>query len=231
MDTLHIISIISLSIGGLCALIIAIDIVAGNRQQMMIMNFVYPITGLYGSIFALLFYFTIGRKSVAKKSIGKQDDNQHSMHHQKKPFWQSVAVGALHCGSGCTIGDILAETFLLFTPVVIFGSSLAGSWIVDYIFAFIIGIIFQYYSIKPTKNLSSKEALKAALKADTLSLTSWQIGMYGWMAISFFLIFHHKIPTTEPLFWFMMQVAMLLGFATAFPTNWWLIKKGIKEEM
>jgi len=29
----------------------------------------------------------------------------------------------------------------------------------------------------------------------------------------------------------MMQIAMLFGFLTAYPVNWWLIKKGIKEEM
>lgn len=231
MEHLQTISIISLVLGGLCALIIAIDIITVNKQKMMIMNFVYPITGLYGSVFALLFYFTIGRKSSEKKDTLSHSGDKNGMSHEKKPFWQSVAIGALHCGSGCTIGDILAETFLLFVPVVIFGSSLAGSWTIDYIFAFVIGIIFQYYSLKPMKNLSSGKTLKAALKADTLSLTSWQIGMYGWMAISFFLIFHRKIPTIEPLFWFMMQIAMLLGFATAFPTNWWLIKKGIKEAM
>ena len=230
MDTLHVIAIISLITGGISALIILADILFGNRQQMMIMNFVYPITGLYGSIFALLFYFTIGRKSVAKKSMSSID-HKDSKHQQKKPFWQSVGIGALHCGSGCTIGDILAETLLLFVPVVIFGSSLAGTWTIDYVFAFIFGIIFQYYAIKPMKHLSSKEALKAALKADTLSLTSWQIGMYGWMAISFFLIFKRRLEATDTLFWFMMQIAMLLGFITAFPTNWWLIKKGIKEAM
>lgn len=72
---------------------------------------------------------------------------------------------------------------------------------------------------------------EAALKADRLSLTSWQIGMSGWMAISFFSIFHQRLEASDPLFWFTMQIAMLLGFATAFPMNWWLIKKGIKEEM
>ena len=231
MNILQIISIVSLSIGGLCALLIAIDIITVNKQKMMIMNFVYPITGLYGSVFALLFYFTIGRKASVKKDKHSENGDKYAMHQVKKPFWQSVAIGALHCGSGCAIGDILAETSLLFVPVVIFGSSLAGSWTIDYVFAFVIGIIFQYYALKPMKNLSPGKTLKAALKADSLSLTSWQIGMYGWMAISFFLIFHRKIPTTEPLFWFMMQIAMLLGFATAYPTNWWLVKKGIKEAM
>ena len=81
------------------------------------------------------------------------------------------------------------------------------------------------------KKFSSKEALKAALKADTLSLTSWQLGTYGWVAIYFFLISNRRLEATDSLFWFMMQIDMLLGLITAFPTNWWLIKRGIKEAM
>jgi len=29
----------------------------------------------------------------------------------------------------------------------------------------------------------------------------------------------------------MMQIAMLCGFATCYPVNWWLIRTGIKERM
>ena len=126
MELIHKIAIFSLVLGGLCALIIFIDIPAGHRQKMMVMNFVYPISALYAGPLALIFYYKIGRKSVEKKS--KQGDKMDGEKHQnKKPFWQSVAIGALHCGSGCTLGDIVAETLLLFVPVVIFGSSLAGT--------------------------------------------------------------------------------------------------------
>lgn len=228
MNILHQVAIISLIIAGLSFVIILIDILSGNRQKMMIMNFVYPLTALYASIFAIIFYFRIGRKAVLKTET---THGKAQMHSNKKPFWQSVATGALHCGSGCTLGDILAEFMLLFLPAVLFGSRLLGSWAVEFVFAFVIGIIFQYYSIKPMRKLGVKEALIAALKADTLSLTAWQIGMYGWMAIAMFLIFKVKLEATNPLFWFMMQIAMLFGFATAYPVNWWLIKKGIKEEM
>lgn len=231
MDPIHIISIISLASGVLCALIIAGDIISGKQQKMVVMNFVYPITGLYAGPLALFFYFKIGRKSVKNKIDEMKMPGEDAEKKGKKPFWQSVAIGALHCGSGCTLGDMLAEVFLLIVSVTIFGSTLIGKWTVDYGFAFFIGIIFQYYSIKPMKNLSPGKALKAALKADTLSLTSWQLGMYGWMAIAIFLIFRHDLEATDTLFWFMMQIAMLLGFATAFPMNWWLIKKGIKEKM
>jgi len=33
------------------------------------------------------------------------------------------------------------------------------------------------------------------------------------------------------VFRFAMQWAMLAGFATAFPMNWWLVRRGIKERM
>jgi hypothetical protein len=224
---LHLIAIISLSAGLLSSLIISVDIIAGNSQPMMVMNFVYPLSALYAGPLALIFYYNIGKKSV-------QTDIHKSHQEIKKyeqPFWQSVAIGALHCGSGCTLGDMISEIFLLWIPVTLFGSELAGTWTIDFVFAFAIGILFQYYAIKPMRKISTSVAVLAALKADTLSLTFWQIGMYGWMAIAYFVIFGHKIPVSDPLFWFMMQIAMLFGFATAYPMNWWLIKKGIKEAM
>jgi hypothetical protein len=106
-----------------------------------------------------------------------------------------------------------------------------AGWVVDFVFAFAIGIAFQYFSIQPMKHLSPKDGLVAALKADTLSLTAWQVGMYGWMAIATFLLFRTELGKTDPVFWLMMQVAMLAGFLTSYPVNWWLIRKGIKEAM
>lgn len=152
MNILHRVAIISLLIiAGLSFVIILIDILSGNQQKMMIMNFVYRLTTLYASIFAIIFYFRIGRKAVLKTET---THGKAKMHSNKKPFWQSVAAGALHCGSGCTSGDILAEVMLLFLPAVLFGSRLLGSWAVEFVFAFLTGIIFQYYSIMPMRKLA-----------------------------------------------------------------------------
>ncbi len=72
-------------------------------------------------------------------------------------------------------------------------------------------------------------------KADTLSLTAWQVGMYGFMALAYFLFFRSllgtQLTTDRVEFWFMMQIAMICGFVTSYPVNWWLIRRGIKEEM
>ncbi len=232
MNLLHTISVISLITGFVCLLIILVDILAGHPQKMFIMNIVWPVTALYAGPLALIVYYIIGRKSVKKSNDANgEKEKQSGEKKQRKPFWQSVVVGTLHCGSGCTLGDIIAEFGLVLFPFAVFGSKLYGSWVVDYVIAFLIGIIFQYYAIKPMKQLSTSKAILAALKADTLSLTSWQVGMYGWMAISTFLIFDHRLEATDTLFWFMMQIGMLLGFVTAYPVNWWLIKSKIKEAM
>jgi hypothetical protein len=39
------------------------------------------------------------------------------------------------------------------------------------------------------------------------------------------------LEVNTPEFWFMMQIAMLAGFITSYPVNWWVIKAGIKERM
>jgi hypothetical protein len=59
--------------------------------------------------------------------------------------------------------------------------------------------------------------------------------MYGFMTIAHFVIFRigfgTKLEPTSPEFWFMMQIAMICGFVTSYPVNWWLIRSGIKEKM
>lgn len=222
------IAIISIGISIICAVAIIIDLVE-RPQKMWIMNIVWPVTALYSGPLGLFAYFTIGRNRQSKEMSGEHQMHQGSM--EENPMWQSVLKGALHCGGGCTLGDLIGATGLLFIPVVVFSNKLYGEWLVEFILAFVLGIIFQYYAIKPMKNLKPKDGIIAALKADTLSLICWQIGMYGWMAICDFLIFHQLLKASNPVFWLMMQIGMLAGLLTAYPINWWLIKIGIKERM
>jgi hypothetical protein len=223
---LHALSIASLLIGAVCFTLIMIDILR-HPQRMAIMNLVWPVTALFGGVLVLWFYRAHGRATV----------------QAKRNFALSVATGALHCGSGCTLGDICAEWLVVTAPAVavafgwhsLFDHRIFAVWVVDYLFAYAFGIVFQYFSIAPMRGLAFGPGLLAAIKADTLSLTAWQIGMYGFMAIAHFVIFPQgfgaMLHTASPEFWFMMQIAMLCGFATAYPVNWWLIRAGIKEEM
>ena len=149
------------------------------------------------------------------------------------PKWQSIGLSALHCGAGCTLADIIGESFTGLHPIYIGGSFLIGAWVFDYILALIIGVYFQYAAIREMDSkITIQKAIEKATKADFLSLTSWQIGMYGWMAISIFIINDgYQYSKTSVDFWFNMQIAMLCGFITAYPMNWFLIKIGLKKGM
>ena len=64
---------------------------------------------------------------------------------------------------------------------------------------------------------------------------AWQVGMYGFMAFAKFYLFPVGLGVglrvDGPEFWFVMQIAMLFGFLTSYPANWWLLRAGIKEKM
>jgi hypothetical protein len=220
-----------LVLAGLCALVIVMDILCGHRQHMWIMNIVWPITALYSGPLGLCAYFAVGRLST-HRAMQKPHARGEESPARSKPLWQSVGLAATHCGSGCTLGDLLAEGVVLsLVPFTLLGHKIFAAWVVDYAFAFLFGIAFQYFTIAPMKHLSPGRGLIAALKADTLSLTAWQVGMYGWMAIVTFLILGRELDKGDPVFWFMMQMAMLAGFLTSYPVNWWLVAASIKERM
>ena len=224
---------LSICTGVLSAFIIIVDIYF-NPQKMRIMNIVWPVTALYAGPAGLFMYFKIGRNKTdhALQNTGKHLHGMAETKMSGQPVtWGHITKSTLHCGSGCFTGDILSEILLFFITICIFANTLFDHWLIDFIFAFIMGIIFQYFSIKDMSDKSFKNTIRAALKADTLSLICWQIGMYGWMAVSVYLIFHRNLQANSLIFWFMMQIAMILGFFTAWPVNAWLIKKGIKEPM
>ncbi|MAC77139.1 MAG: hypothetical protein CML66_03655 [Rhodobacteraceae bacterium] len=244
-QSLHVIALISLALSGLIAGWLVVDL-RRRPQHMWIMNLVWPLCALFGSVLVLALYLATGRAPEGGHRHGGHD-GAHPDHHpgdkDTPPFAVSVAKGALHCGSGCTLGDIVAEwlAFLLPGVAVAFGwhwlfpDQIFAVWILDFILAFGFGVAFQYFAIRPMRDLSVREGLEQAVKADAASLTSWQVGMYGFMAIAHFWLFPHVIGTelrTDTVeFWLMMQIAMLCGFVTAFPVNWWLIRAGIKEQM
>lgn len=262
METIAAISVI---MGGISSVIIAIDLIR-NRQSMTIMNPVWILTGLWGGPIALVAYFWFGRhkgeipkarmesnkkmegmpgmvamdmgqdQSSAKgemKGMGNMS-GMKDMKMAKRPHWQSVTLSTLHCGAGCTLADLIGEWFLYFVAITILGSTLLGSVVVDYILALAIGVYFQYAAIGSMScgNIKRTTIVKQAFRADVLSLTAWQVGMYGFMALAIFVIFKGQaIEKTSWIFWFMMQIAMLAGFLAAFPMNILLIKLGIKKAM
>jgi hypothetical protein len=194
----------ALGLGFASALVIAADIfLLGNRQHMAIMNLVFPLTALYMGPVALWLYLSRGRRMSHKQMHAKP-----MMEREARDSWWQVAwmIGAT--------------------------AELGPEYILDLPLAWIFGILFQYFAIAPLRGQVGELApLWDAIKSDTLSVLSFEVGLFGWMAIVHYVIWQPPLPIDSSSYWFMMQIGMILGFLTSWPVNRWLLRKGVKEPM
>ena len=221
---LTILAWISIAAGFLSAAVVLYDIYGnGLRQPMRVMEAVWPITALYLGPLGLWLYAGLGRP---RRSRWAQDAAKPS------PRWHGIFISATHCGAGCALGDIIGEWLVFLTGVAIAGAVLWPEYIIDFALAYVFGILFQYLAIKPMSNLSARVALSQAIRADTLSVIAFEIGMFACMALVFFVFFPHPHLTPDhAAYWLTMQIAMALGLATTYPVQIWLVSPGIKHAM
>ena len=134
------------------------------------------------------------RVAVASAGGGMQiDDGQHAHHgtagaaasggagrpapsgERGKPRWVTMAIEVSHCGSGCTLGDVISEFAIFGLALTIAGTTLFAEYVGDFVLALAFGIIFQYFAIAPMRGLGLKDGLIAAAKADFISLVAFEI--------------------------------------------------------
>jgi Domain of unknown function (DUF4396) len=196
---------------------------------MFVMNLVWPITALYWSVAAVWAYFTIGRKMTKERQERQQGgEGQES----ERPSRSQIALSATHCGAGCTLGDIAAESIVAAFALSFAGGAFPTRLVLDFLLAWFFGVIFQYFTIVPMRGLPPGKGALAAIRADTFSIVAFQIGLFAWMALTDYVIFPapHLRPD-QALFWFMMQIGMVIGFFTSYPANVLLLRWGWKEKM
>lgn len=143
------------------------------------------------------------------------------------PLWKQGLGSTIHCLAGDATGIVVAAavTGLLGLPMGI-------DFIVEYIVGFAFGLfIFQALFMKDMMGGSYRTALRRTMLAEWLSMNFVMAGMYPAMTI---LMMGRDMRAMEPtylVFWGAMSGAVLIGFATAYPINVWLVQKGLKHGM
>ena len=245
---LTILSWIALGLGFASALAILVDeFLLGHRQHMPVMNLVHPITALYWGPVWLWAYFRNGRKSshtvmheeatrLVRRDAEVEELKRKGESNDRanlRPWHVGNAVS--HCGAGCTLGDIGGEwiLFAIFaSPVLGITGSYGWEIVADFALAWTLGIAFQYFTIVPMRDdLGKLAGIWQAIKVDTLSILAFQLGLFGWMALSHFLLFQPPLKIDTSGHWLMMQIGMIVGYFTAWPVNRWLVQTGVKEKM
>ena len=124
-----------------------------------------------------------GEEHVSHQASESEIENGNSEHHchddSSRPMWATVLVGVSHCGAGCVLGDIVGEWLVYGSGAMINGAELWPALLVDYAFALLFGIVFQYFSIAPMSGEYGPKTVWRAAKADFLSLTSFEVGAFG----------------------------------------------------
>lgn len=102
---------------------------------------------------------------------------------------EQIAVATTHCGAGCALGDIAGEWWIFGAGVLIAGGELGTRLLVDFLLAWAFGVVFQYFTIAPMRGLSLGKGLLHAMRADTLSIVAFQVGMSLWALLTYFVLF------------------------------------------
>lgn len=222
---LTIIAWISIAAAFMSAAAIVYDIYGrGLRQHVRVMEAVWPISALYLGPLGLLVYARIGRPRRPPAANRQGGDEE--------PEWHGVFISASHCGAGCALGDLVGEWAVFAGAVTIAGVTLWPEYLIDFALAYAFGILFQYLAIRPMSNLSPRRAISDAIKAETLSIIAFQLGMFAWMALVYFVLFTEPhLSPAHAAYWLMMQIAASIGLATSFPANIWLVRHGVKHAM
>ncbi|WP_328934999.1 MULTISPECIES: DUF4396 domain-containing protein [unclassified Streptomyces] len=216
-----------LAAAGASAVAIAADMaLRGYRQRMWIMHLVYPVTALYWGPAALWFYVRHGRRT-SRPVIEREGEPDA----EKLPEWVTSAKAVSHCGAGCVLGDVGGEWLVRATGLTIAGKALYADFLLDFTFAWLLGIGFQYFTIAPMRDIGPTQGLWAAVKADTFSIVAFQIGMFAGMWDYQAILFTPGLAKTTASYWLLMQLAMIVGLSTAWPVNGWLVRAGWKERM
>jgi Domain of unknown function (DUF4396) len=146
----HILSIVFLCLGFVSAIVVAAGVLR-HPQHIWIMNLVWPVTALFGTIWIIWQYFKYGTLATHERAHSAMKRGDEPPNKRFTPFGIMVSNGTLHCGSGCTLGDICAEWLAFGVPAVavafgwgsIFGEKIFAVWILDYLFAYLFGSFFN----------------------------------------------------------------------------------------
>ncbi|MGC0773047.1 MAG: DUF4396 domain-containing protein [Candidatus Acidiferrum sp.] len=140
--------------------------------------------------------------------------------------WRQVLGSTMHCvagdGLGILAGAIIASSFHL---------TKAADITLEYALGFGFGwTVFQSLFMRDLAGGSYRRALSSTFLPELLSMNCLMAGMVPAMTLAMKSApaSHHP---SGPAFWFIMSMALLVGFITAYPMNWWLVSHHMKHGM
>jgi hypothetical protein len=198
---------------GLSVAFVGIDIRSTPAHP--VMKWAFVILTLFTGPFAAFFYV-----------LGCREPLRGAHEAYVAVRWRQVLGSTMHCAAGDGIG-------------IIAGAALAAQWrlpawadlTLEYVLGFGFGwAIFQAFAMRDMAGGDYLRSLRETFLPEFLSMNLLMAGM----AVTMHSLMPHIHGSADPLaweFWFVMSMALIVGFILAYPINWWLVAKGLKHGM
>lgn len=142
-----------------------------------------------------------------------------------RPLWKQGVGSTIHCVAGDATGIILAAA-----ATAALGLPMWVDLIVEYIAGFTFGLfIFQALFMKSMLGGTYWENVRRSFLPEFISMNFMMAGMAPVMS---FLMMGRDMRAMEPtqlLFWGVMSLGVIVGFAVAYPANVWMVVRGLKH--
>jgi hypothetical protein len=140
--------------------------------------------------------------------------------------WRQVLGSTMHCVAGDGIGILVGA--VISSILALNGLS---EVLLEYLLGFAFGwTIFQALFMRDMVDGSYARSLSSTFIPELLSMNLLMAGMVPTMMILKSELVSATSPTS-PVFWFVMSMALLVGFIVAYPMNWWLVANHMKHGM
>lgn len=200
-------------LAGLSTLYVAID-QFWNNPEANVMRWGFILITLYMGPFALLLYVLTDKEPRPGEHEGFVS-----------PLWKQGVGSTIHCCAGDATGIIVAAavTALLGLPMWI-------DIIVEYVAGFAFGLfIFQALFMKKIMGGTYGANVRKTFLPELISMNAMMAAMSPIMS---FLMMGRDMRAMDPselLFWGVMSLGVIGGFALAYPFNVWMVRRGLKH--
>jgi len=185
-----------------------------NNPEPMVMKWGFILVTLYMGPIGLLLYVMA-------------DKEPHPGGHEEfiKPLWKQGVGSTIHCVAGDATGIILAAVI-----TAALGLPMWLDLIVEYLAGFAFGLfIFQSLFMKNMMGGTYLENVKKSFMPEFISMNAMMAGMAPVMSLLMMGRDMRAMDPTELIFWGVMSLGVIAGFAIAYPVNVWMVSRKMKH--
>jgi len=197
----------------LSAAYVAWDQFRGNPEP-LVMKWGFVLVTLYMGPIGLLLYVMA-------------DKEPRPGEHEEfiKPLWKQGVGSTVHCVAGDATGIIVAAVI-----VALIGLPMWQDLIVEYVAGFLFGLlIFQALFMRRMMGGTYLENVRRSFLPEFISMNCMMAGMAPVMVMLMMGRDMRAMWPGEPLFWVVMSLGVIAGFAIAYPVNVWMVARGMKH--